>query len=228
MEKRLASFPVDWEEKYPHSPAHMAAAGWTYIGPRDRVQCLDCNGKVYMWEKKDCPVGEHMRFNPQCKFVKAYIWKEEGENAGSASIQHNQKGSRPHAEGDPFTWCRSVREGIISTHLYPVEDIDLALMRLAKEDRLEPKVSEVVDEVWDIHEERRNGISHMTREHMELVEENKRLRDMKVCKKCKTGECDRLFMPCGHMVTCGECAGKCTHCPRCRKIVVSHMQVYMA
>ena len=40
----------------------------------------------------------------------------------------------------------------------------------------------------------------------ELVAENSRLREQKTCKVCMDAEVGVVFLPCGHLVVCGNCA----------------------
>ena len=39
-----------------------------------------------------------------------------------------------------------------------------------------------------------------------LVAENSRLREQKTCKVCMDAEVGVVFLPCGHLVVCGNCA----------------------
>ena len=40
----------------------------------------------------------------------------------------------------------------------------------------------------------------------ELMAENSRLREQKTCKVCMDAEVGVVFLPCGHLVVCGNCA----------------------
>ena len=54
-----------------------------------------------------------------------------------------------------------------------------------------------------------------TSEHLLL--ENQRLQEEKLCKICMDAEMDTLFLPCGHLCSCGRCAKKLRECPVCKK-----------
>ncbi|XP_060065235.1 baculoviral IAP repeat-containing protein 2-like [Ylistrum balloti] len=49
-----------------------------------------------------------------------------------------------------------------------------------------------------------------------LKEENKALRERKICKVCLDEEANIVFLPCGHLVTCPMCASALRKCPICR------------
>ncbi|XP_075402636.1 baculoviral IAP repeat-containing protein 2 isoform X2 [Tenrec ecaudatus] len=51
------------------SPAELARAGFYYVGPRDRVACFACGGKLSNWEPKDDAMSEHRRHFPNCPFL---------------------------------------------------------------------------------------------------------------------------------------------------------------
>uniref|UniRef100_H0XKP5 RING-type E3 ubiquitin transferase n=1 Tax=Otolemur garnettii TaxID=30611 RepID=H0XKP5_OTOGA len=51
------------------SPSELARAGFYYIGPRDRVACFACGGKLSNWEPKDDVMLEHRRHFPNCPFL---------------------------------------------------------------------------------------------------------------------------------------------------------------
>ena len=43
-------------------------------------------------------------------------------------------------------------------------------------------------------------------ESEELIDENMRLREQKTCKVCMDAEVGVVFLPCGHLVVCPNCA----------------------
>ncbi|CAG5118256.1 unnamed protein product [Candidula unifasciata] len=55
----------------------FARAGFIYVGPADRVQCVFCNGMLHLWKSEDSPVGEHRKHFPQCRYVVEYLSAEK-------------------------------------------------------------------------------------------------------------------------------------------------------
>lgn len=50
-----------------------------------------------------------------------------------------------------------------------------------------------------------------------LKQENKELKDLTICKICLDEKVSIVFLPCGHLVSCPQCAPALTKCPICRK-----------
>jgi len=50
--------------------------------------------------------------------------------------------------------------------------------------------------------------------------------DERVCRVCWEQEADTAFYDCGHVVSCGECAGQLEQCPVCRKRVMARLKLY--
>ena len=67
-----------------------------------------------------------------------------------------------------------------------------------------------------------------TREELKLIrQQNRELEDEKMCKICLGEAITTTFVPCGHFVTCTECAGRVVDCPMCRSHVDSRVLTYM-
>ncbi|XP_053169446.1 baculoviral IAP repeat-containing protein 7 isoform X3 [Hemicordylus capensis] len=80
-EKRLRTFHC-WPEDAPVFPADLAAAGFFFIGPDDRVECFCCGGALYDWFAEDDPLEEHKRFFPTCPFI-------QGWDVGNRQMTHD-------------------------------------------------------------------------------------------------------------------------------------------
>ena len=61
-----------------------------------------------------------------------------------------------------------------------------------------------------------------------LTEENQRLKDEKMCKICFIDEISVVFMPCGHMVSCAQCAFAFPQCPVCRLKIDQIIKPFLA
>jgi hypothetical protein len=67
-EARLRTFN-GWNGIRGATAREFAQAGFIYIGPPDRVQCVFCNGILRNWNDDDSPLEEHRKHFPQCPFV---------------------------------------------------------------------------------------------------------------------------------------------------------------
>ncbi|XP_050098585.1 death-associated inhibitor of apoptosis 2 [Anopheles aquasalis] len=61
-----------------------------------------------------------------------------------------------------------------------------------------------------------------------LREENKRLKDARECKICMSDEVGVVFCPCGHLVSCVQCAPAITHCPVCRALITGRVRTFFS
>ncbi|XP_030319002.1 baculoviral IAP repeat-containing protein 7 [Calypte anna] len=66
--RRLSTFWL-WPSTSPVAARDLVKAGFFFVGPRDEVQCFCCGGVLKDWAAGDCPVAEHLKFFPSCKFI---------------------------------------------------------------------------------------------------------------------------------------------------------------
>ncbi|CAH0586957.1 unnamed protein product [Chrysodeixis includens] len=63
---------------------------------------------------------------------------------------------------------------------------------------------------------------------LSLEEENRQLKEARLCKVCMDSEVSVVFLPCGHMVSCGRCGAALGACPLCRAAVRALVRAYLA
>ncbi|XP_012264181.2 baculoviral IAP repeat-containing protein 7 [Athalia rosae] len=61
-----------------------------------------------------------------------------------------------------------------------------------------------------------------------LEEENRRLKEARLCKICMDREVAVVFLPCGHLSTCAHCAPSLKHCPMCRQEIRATVRTFLA
>nr|KAG5700092.1 hypothetical protein BaRGS_029842 [Batillaria attramentaria] len=64
-----------------------------------------------------------------------------------------------------------------------------------------------------------------------LTEENQKLARRKKCRVCQKVELATsgiTFLPCGHFITCEDCAEKCDDCPGCGKNVMGTVRTFLS
>ena len=54
------------------------------------------------------------------------------------------------------------------------------------------------------------------------------LKESQFCKICVNNEMNTALLPCGHLVTCNECASILKDCPMCRKNINDKIRIYMS
>uniref|UniRef100_A0A8D0CA55 RING-type E3 ubiquitin transferase n=1 Tax=Salvator merianae TaxID=96440 RepID=A0A8D0CA55_SALMN len=82
-EKRLRTFR-HWPATVPAFPEDLAAAGFFFLGPDDRVKCFCCGGVLYDWLAEDDPIAEHKKFFPTCRFI-------QGKDVGNRPMLHAEE-----------------------------------------------------------------------------------------------------------------------------------------
>ncbi|XP_008554578.1 baculoviral IAP repeat-containing protein 7-B isoform X1 [Microplitis demolitor] len=63
---------------------------------------------------------------------------------------------------------------------------------------------------------------------LSLEEENRRLKEARLCKICMDREVSVVFLPCGHLATCVQCAPSLTDCPMCRQEIRATVRIFLA
>jgi len=61
-----------------------------------------------------------------------------------------------------------------------------------------------------------------------LQDENARLKEQRTCKICMDGEVGVVFLPCGHLCACVNCAPALKDCPVCRTTIQGTVRTYMS
>ncbi|KAJ8265283.1 hypothetical protein COCON_G00143820 [Conger conger] len=111
-------------------------------------------------------------------------------------------------------------------------------------------VSDLVADVLQAEEEDRQG-SEQTREPEERVgttagvertlthvkekvgdqspeEQLRQLQEERTCKVCMDKLVSMVFIPCGHLVVCTDCAASLRHCPICRAVIRGSVRAFMS
>ncbi|PIO14634.1 hypothetical protein AB205_0053550, partial [Aquarana catesbeiana] len=86
-------------------------------------------------------------------------------------------------------------------------------------------VSELVDETVLAEEESVPQTSETT---LTTEEQLRRLKEERMCKVCMDKDSSMVFVPCGHLVVCMDCAPNLRHCPICRATIRGSMRAFMS
>merc|ERR1711860_354736 len=63
---------------------------------------------------------------------------------------------------------------------------------------------------------------------VDLEQENRRLKEARICKICMDQEIGVVFLPCGHLICCVQCAPSLKDCPLCRQPIHGTVKTYMS
>ena len=61
-----------------------------------------------------------------------------------------------------------------------------------------------------------------------LEQENRRLKEQRICKVCMDNEIGVVFVPCGHLCCCVQCAPALKDCPVCRQPIHGTVKAYLS
>lgn len=73
-----------------------------------------------------------------------------------------------------------------------------------------------------------NDIPKPEENKLSLEEENRQLKEARLCKVCMDCEVSVVFLPCGHLVSCSRCGAALDACPLCRASVRALVRAYLA
>uniref|UniRef100_A0A8C3IXF0 RING-type E3 ubiquitin transferase n=1 Tax=Chrysemys picta bellii TaxID=8478 RepID=A0A8C3IXF0_CHRPI len=59
-------------------------------------------------------------------------------------------------------------------------------------------------------------------------EQLRRLQEERMCKVCMDKDVSIVFVPCGHLVVCAECAPSLRRCPICRAVIRGSVRTFMS
>lgn len=203
---RLASF-TGWPSQMKQKPEVLAQAGFFYLGQGDKVKCFFCGGILWDWDPEDEPFTEHAKWFPKCPWLSL-------------------------SKGDPFIE-RVQRELMQISISAPAEPDETSVKSV---EQTQPKV---VSEPQNFNQSAAtvtNNVKNYTSdstlnetEHLnvkEVIDENRRIKEEKLCKICMDEEISVVFLPCGHLACCPKCSVPLDKCPICRKLIEKQVKIY--
>ncbi|WAR08103.1 BIR7B-like protein [Mya arenaria] len=222
LAQRLGTFN-EWPQSTGQQPEALAEAGLFFTGINDLCRCFTCDGGLQRWDREDDPGVEHARSSPDCRYVREmkgqrYInmvhpaaQREQLEDCIDIQGQHSSGGITKY------------KSAIINVHRrgYAWDRAHKAAMEYMRRGRSLNNL--VADDLQAILEERDTPLSQEV-----LLEENERLKRRLKCSICHRNQVKVLFLPCGHLVACENCAPICTHCPRCQTRITHTFRVFMS
>ncbi|XP_045195485.2 baculoviral IAP repeat-containing protein 2-like isoform X2 [Mercenaria mercenaria] len=245
--KRLESFEA-WQEYIPVEKLDLVEAGLVYTGVGDSVRCYFCGGGLRNWERGDVPMEEHAKWYPKCPHILLV--------KGQAYVEKLSRGEKPEVDGVTRLQDKSTTANLIDSMAaqsciqigYTDKMVQKAInIHTNKYGNSDFKGKELCEIIFELEEnpdasftetgrDDKNQIaqleSNATNEDIEpletLLEENQKLKENQMCKICLDSRADIIFLPCGHMVSCPQCAPALTKCPVCRKTVNGHIKAVFA
>ncbi|KAE8574423.1 hypothetical protein XENTR_v10003421 [Xenopus tropicalis] len=251
---RLGSFST-WPRYANGDPQQLAGAGFFYTGHRDHVKCFHCDGGLRNWEQGDDPWTEHAKWFPMCDFLlqvkgEAFIRSVQESFFSSPETSPESVGSY---EGSPVSSAgsppvcpflsTSVAQGALQMGFKRNRVSSLMINRFILTGSCYGSVSELVTDL--IRAEEIHGTESVSvpraptqRERPEppkepapplsTEEQLRQLKEERMCKVCMDNDVSMVFVPCGHLVVCTECAPNLRHCPICRAAIRGSVRAFMS
>jgi hypothetical protein len=249
--KRIETFS-SWPRDHRLRPKELAEAGFYHAGYGDNCRCFYCGHGLRNWADDDDVWVEHARFFPKCNYIRQQMgqvfvdtvrvlnethdhipFKMVMDTIGDAAITFHLDSKDNPLKRDPAV------KTIVDIGYPQAEVIDIAEAIKEEGNILSAdgiyeklvtgnikKISSGINE----SELQRNG-ENFSPDDVEkirsLKEQNNRLRDLTLCKICMDKEVTVVFLPCGHLVTCMDCASAMKDCPVCRKHVTGLVRAFM-
>ena len=63
---------------------------------------------------------------------------------------------------------------------------------------------------------------------LDIETQNHKLKEGILCVVCQSNNRDTVFLPCGDVITCSECASKMKNCGRCGSAIGGTVKSYMS
>ncbi|XP_074964651.1 baculoviral IAP repeat-containing protein 7 [Phalacrocorax aristotelis] len=204
-EMRLSTFQT-WPQYTDMRPLQLARAGFFYTGRDDIVRCFYCDGGMRNWSFGDDPWREHARWYPGCEFLLQSRGRE---------------------------FVSSVQDSFSSTLVSPTDSWDQ--IETDSQDQIEPdsppsqdaaqgetETSSSREEMQSVQQKESDG------SQMNAEEQLRRLQEERMCKVCMDRDVSVVFVPCGHLVACRQCARNLRLCPICRAVIRGSVRTFMS
>ncbi|NXP55153.1 BIR7B protein, partial [Heliornis fulica] len=273
--RRLRTFQ-QWPRNAPVSAEDLVKAGFFFVGPRDEVQCFCCGGVLKDWMPGDCPLVEHLKFFPSCKFI-------SGEDVGNQEMfplqeifdtvdgqllsvlqgMENEDAALPSEPAYPELETEEMRLSTFQnwpqyTNVHPEQLARAGFFYVGQDDvvrcfycdggvrnwssghdpwrehakwyprcefLLQARGRDFVSSTQDLGF---FSFSGKDDSRMSTEEKLRRLQEERMCKVCMDRDVSVVFVPCGHLIACGECALNLRLCPICRAVIQESVKTFMS
>ncbi|XP_075032811.1 baculoviral IAP repeat-containing protein 7 isoform X2 [Mixophyes fleayi] len=235
--ERLATYR-NWPQYAEVTPDQLAQAGFFYTGYRDNVRCFHCDGGLRNWERGDNPWAEHAKWFPRCEFLiqsmgPGYIRSiQDIQFSSPESTPESRRSSdrSPNTPSNSPSDCQAFLQSSIAQGALQM-GFDENLVASLVESRfllVGAPYSSVSDLVHDLVQADEERTACTTETALSTEEQLRRLKEERICKVCMDREVSMVFVPCGHLVVCKDCAPNLRHCPICRATIRGSVRAFMS
>nr|XP_006115453.1 E3 ubiquitin-protein ligase XIAP [Pelodiscus sinensis]XP_006115454.1 E3 ubiquitin-protein ligase XIAP [Pelodiscus sinensis]XP_006115455.1 E3 ubiquitin-protein ligase XIAP [Pelodiscus sinensis] len=226
-EARIKTF-ITW--RYPVAKEQLAEAGFYSTGNGDNVVCFHCGGGLQEWQQDEDPWEQHAKWFPGCK----YLLQEKGQEF--VNLTHLRRDSTVEASeetspsiDDDLLQNKLVQDAMrMGFSLSEIKNIMEKKLQTSGENygSLEVLITDLLNaQKENVHEEVSSECP--PEKDLSTEEQLRRLQEEKLCKICMDKDISIVFIPCGHLVACKECAEALNKCPLCCMIITKRQKIFM-
>lgn len=215
---RKASFK-GWPTQITQRPEVLTKAGFFYLGEGDKCKCFYCGGILWDWEPGDDPWVEHAKWFPDCPWVKLA--------KGDQFVEDVQREMNRMQIDDEETSHGPIAQ---ETSVKTVDDPSSSSASSKPSDAGAGAAgsSQASLAAGASHTSTAEEGSDEKKRLQKIIEENRNLKEQKLCKICLDEDVGVLFEPCGHICCCASCAVSLQQCPICRQPISKSVKAYIS
>lgn len=210
----------------------LARAGFYSLGDGDKVKCFHCGGGLTDWKPSEDPWEQHAKWFPGCK----YLLEEKGqEYINNIHLTHSVLRTAERTR----SLTERIEDAIFQNPMlqeairmgFSFKDIKKIMEEKIQTSgsnyvSLEALVSDLVSAQKD-HTQDESSQTSLQKE-ISAEEQLRLLQEEKLCKICMDRNIAVVFIPCGHLVTCKQCAEAVDKCPMCYTVITFKQKIFMS
>ncbi|XP_053902200.1 baculoviral IAP repeat-containing protein 7 [Malaclemys terrapin pileata] len=123
------------------------------------------------------------------------------------------------------------RHLLTGTCYLSVSELVLDLLQVDGEESSSAEERERTERETGLQGQRRDAQAECSKESeppLSTEEQLRRLQEERMCKVCMDKDVSIVFVPCGHLVVCAECAPSLRRCPICRAVIRGSVRTFMS
>ncbi|EFB15603.1 hypothetical protein PANDA_011302, partial [Ailuropoda melanoleuca] len=221
---------------YSVNKEQLARAGFYALGDGDKVKCFHCGGGLTDWKPSEDPWEQHAKWYPGCK----YLLEEKGqEYVSNIHLTHSFEDSMVRSAEKTPSLTKRIDDAILQNPMlqeairmgFNFKDVKKIMEEKIQTSgsnykSLEILVSDLVSAQKDNTQDESSQTS--LQKEISAEEQLRLLQEEKLCKICMDRNIAVVFIPCGHLVTCKQCAEAVDKCPMCYTVITFKQKIFMS
>lgn len=200
------------------------------------MKCFHCGGGLTDWKPSEDPWEQHAKWYPGCK----YLLDEKGqEYINNIHLTHSLGESLVRTAEKTPSVTKKIDDTIFQNPMvqeairmgFNFKDIKKTMEEKLQTSgsnylSLEVLIADLVSAQKDNTQDESSQTS--LQKEISTEEQLRRLQEEKLCKICMDRNIAIVFVPCGHLVTCKQCAEAVDKCPMCYTVITFKQKIFMS